>query len=83
MTSMECILSKKKPLHTNTVVQNCVTKLTNKKTSVKIENLSNTINFSVNNQWYLAYLTEGQKDKIASIGYTQKYEKKSKICKEG
>jgi cGMP-dependent protein kinase len=31
----------------------------------------------------LAYLTSDQKDKIASIGITQKYEKKSKICKEG
>ena len=28
-------------------------------------------------------MTADQKDKIASIGINQKYEKKSKICKEG
>lgn len=54
-----------------------------KRTSVKIESLSNIINFSVKHKNNTAYLTQEQKDKIASIGITQKYEKKSKICKEG
>ena len=45
-------------------------------------------NFSENRKFvehnkFFTYLTSEQKDKIASIGITQKYEKKSKIVKEG